>query len=334
MSRAIVAVVLVAAALVALGAGVGLLGQSSSAPSSSPSTASAPAASGPASLPAGKVLMSIGQRDITSGEVETFIGRLPRKIQDPRTGQWMEVSDDDRQHMRDRYLSKRAFELLADCYMDSQKIEATDQELKAKADEIASAQRSTIAELKATAGLTDEIIRHEVRVSKMIDAATSPQKIDEYVKAHADYFNGSKVQASHILLQCDPMAPTADARKVYQKLQAIEADIKAGKVSFEEAAKANSSCPSAAKGGDLGEFTFEKMVGGFSRAAFAANEGEITPIVRTEFGFHLIKVVKRIPGSAATQPSTTRVAGNAIVGEITDAVFAQAMDGCPIVVNK
>jgi parvulin-like peptidyl-prolyl isomerase len=56
--------------------------------------------------------------------------------------------------------------------------------------------------------------------------------------------------------------------------------------------------------------------------------------VRTEFGFHLIKVVKRIPGSAATQPSTTRVAGNAIVGEITDAVFAQAMDGCPIVVNK
>ena len=68
------------------------------------------------------------------------------------------------------------------------------------------------------------------------------------------------------------------------------ADINAGKISFEDAARKHSSCPSSENGGNLGEFTRGQMVPEFDEAVFGMNEGEVKGPVKTQFGYHLIKL--------------------------------------------
>jgi len=100
-----------------------------------------------------------------------------------------------------------------------------------------------------------------------------------------------KRQAKHILISVDAATEEADAaamvivKEVQEKIAAGEA--------FEELAKQYSKDPgSADSGGDLGTFEQGMMVPEFDEAVFAMQEGEVSKPVRTEFGYHLIKLVK------------------------------------------
>lgn len=107
---------------------------------------------------------------------------------------------------------------------------------------------------------------------------------DDEVKAYyeenkARLGGGETVNASHILVDSE------------EKALAILADIKAGKVTFEEAAAEHSSCPSGQRGGNLGDFGRGQMVPEFDTAVFEMEVGEITEApVKTQFGYHLIKL--------------------------------------------
>ena len=68
---------------------------------------------------------------------------------------------------------------------------------------------------------------------------------------------------------------------------------------FAELAKANSACPSSAKGGDLGEFTHGQMVKEFDEVAFKLPVGKVSDPVKTQFGYHLILTTKKIPAVEA-----------------------------------
>ena len=89
---------------------------------------------------------------------------------------------------------------------------------------------------------------------------------------------GESVNASHILVDSE------------EKANELLAKINAGEVSFEDAARENSSCPSSENGGNLGEFTKGQMVPEFDEAVFAMGVGEIAGPVKTQFGYHLIKL--------------------------------------------
>ncbi|MDR2781217.1 MAG: peptidyl-prolyl cis-trans isomerase [Holosporaceae bacterium] len=89
----------------------------------------------------------------------------------------------------------------------------------------------------------------------------------------------TEVHAKHILVENEDQA-----KKIFQ-------DIKSGKISFEDAAKESSICPSGQNGGDLGYFSRGAMVKEFEDAAFSMNKDEISNPVKTAFGWHLIKVV-------------------------------------------
>ena len=71
--------------------------------------------------------------------------------------------------------------------------------------------------------------------------------------------------------------------------QAILADIIAGKITFEQAAKTRSDCSTFAKDGDLGEFTRGAMLKPFSDAVFALDVGELSGVISTKIGLHIIK---------------------------------------------
>ena len=113
--------------------------------------------------------------------------------------------------------------------------------------------------------------------------------VENYYNENLDQFKGGEsVNASHILVDSE------------EKALAIYNDIKDGKISFEDAAKENSSCPSKENGGSLGDFERGQMVPEFDKAVFAMEVGEITATpVKTQFGYHLIKLNSKNEGSLA-----------------------------------
>lgn len=88
----------------------------------------------------------------------------------------------------------------------------------------------------------------------------------------------NKVNASHILVKTEKEALVC----LY--------DIQHGK-SFEQIAAEKSLCPSKRKGGSLGWFTRGQMVPEFEKAAFSGKKGQIIGPVKTQFGYHLIKII-------------------------------------------
>ncbi|HSV42528.1 MAG TPA: peptidylprolyl isomerase [Methanomassiliicoccales archaeon] len=90
-----------------------------------------------------------------------------------------------------------------------------------------------------------------------------------------------EVRASHILV----------TKNGEVKCKEILADIKAGKITFANAAKANSECPSKKNGGDLGYFTRGKMVKCFEDPAFAGKKGDLVGPFKSEFGWHIMLIV-------------------------------------------
>jgi peptidyl-prolyl cis-trans isomerase C len=97
------------------------------------------------------------------------------------------------------------------------------------------------------------------------------------------------VGASHILIGASESATPEERKKAKEKAEEIAKRLKAG-ADFAATAKAESSCPSSAQGGDLGKFTRGQMVPPFEKAAFALKTGEMSDVVETQFGYHIIKV--------------------------------------------
>lgn len=100
-----------------------------------------------------------------------------------------------------------------------------------------------------------------------------------------------QVQASHILLMYEGSARSTATRSKEEARAEILALAKelADGADFQQLAAENSDCPSGMRGGDLGTFGRGQMVGPFEDAAFALEVGNISDVVETDFGFHLIQ---------------------------------------------
>ena len=88
------------------------------------------------------------------------------------------------------------------------------------------------------------------------------------------------MHAAHILVKREDQA-----KEILSKIKGGE--------NFGEMAKKFSTCPSGKRGGDLGWFTRGKMVKEFEKAAFEGQKGTVVGPVKTEFGYHLIKVLEQ-----------------------------------------
>jgi peptidyl-prolyl cis-trans isomerase C len=154
----------------------------------------------------------------------------------------------------------------------------------------------------AARGLTIEKLRSDARVdlsiNKMMEAemATQPLPSDAQVREFYDK-NPDKfetVRASHILFKFDEKADDASKKKLLAEAQAVLTQAKGGS-DFAELARKHSKDGSAAQGGDLDFFPRGKMVPAFDQAAFALLPGQISDIVTTQFGYHIIKQTDRRP---------------------------------------
>jgi len=99
-------------------------------------------------------------------------------------------------------------------------------------------------------------------------------------------------RASHILIGVNEKASAEDRKKAKEKAEALLKRVKAGE-DFAALAKSDSTCPSASQGGDLGSFGRGQMVAPFETAAFALKPGEVSGVVETQFGYHIIKLTEK-----------------------------------------
>lgn len=157
------------------------------------------------------------------------------------------------------------------------------------------------AKALAGRGLTVDRLKHDARVdlsvTKLMDAemATEPAPTEEDAKSFYDknpdrFKQGEKVRASHILIKVDQKAPAAAKQKARAEIDGVLKQAKAGG-DFAKLAQEHSQDGSAAQGGDLNYFTREQMVPEFAKVAFELKPGQISDVVETQFGYHVIKVV-------------------------------------------
>jgi peptidyl-prolyl cis-trans isomerase C len=147
-----------------------------------------------------------------------------------------------------------------------------------------------------------EITKKDIVISNYIETkivptiSVSDEEIKNFYNENRDKLaEDPQVKASHILIGVESSATTETKAKAKEKAEAILKELKGGK-DFAEAAKADSTCPSKDQGGDLGFFGKGQMVPEFEQVAFALKPGELSGVVETQFGYHIIKVTDKKGG--------------------------------------
>jgi peptidyl-prolyl cis-trans isomerase C len=256
-----------------------------------------PAKPVPAQLP--EVVARVNGEAIDKGEFEKAIQNVEGRAGGP-------VPADQRDRVYRGVLDQLISYRLLMQETKSRKIEVPDAEVDARIAQIKQqfpsedefkkqlAQRNmTVERLRADA-------KSDMQVAKMLEAEVNtkvtvqPAEVDTFYQQNPDKFQQpERVRASHILIRTEENADAKAKEAAKAKAADLLKQVKAGK-DFAELAKQHSQDPgSATKGGDLGFFQQGQMVGAFERTAFALKPGEVSDIVETPFGFHIIKMAEK-----------------------------------------
>ncbi|MSO23900.1 MAG: hypothetical protein EXQ58_11805 [Acidobacteria bacterium] len=179
------------------------------------------------------------------------------------------------------------------------------------------------ADVKAHYGQNKEFYRvPEQRRAKYLFADTAvlragiqipESELKSYYQQNlASYQMPEKVRASHILLKTEGKSPK-ESEQVKAKATGLLLQVRKG-ADFAELAKKNSEDPiSAANGGDLGAFVRGAMVAEFDQAAFTLGVGAISDLVKTQFGYHIIKIVEKQPAHTQTFEEVKNLIGSTLL---------------------
>jgi len=151
-------------------------------------------------------------------------------------------------------------------------------------------------------GLTESALKAKIRenlaIRKLISQAVEPGVTvsDEearsfYEQNRSAFQEPEKVRARHILIK---VGPETDKEKARGRIDEVRKRLQGGE-DFARVATEVSEGPSGSQGGDLGFFGRGQMVKPFEEAAFSLEEGEISPVVETRFGYHVLQVTDRQP---------------------------------------
>jgi len=255
------------------------------------------------------VVATVNGKDIVQGEVEKelqnilmqYQGRVPPQ-------QIIQLQSQFKKQAVESLINKQ---LLFE-ETDKQNIEASDEEIDAEVKK-ASAQFETPEKFKERLeqmGMSEEKLREDIkqnyRIEKLLKSklpaiTVTDEDISLFYKENPENFSvPEQIQASHILLSLEPDASDEVKKEKRSELQAVLEKIKKGD-DFAELARNHSDCPSKEKGGELGSFPRGAMVKAFEDVAFNLKKDEVSDVVETQFGFHIIKLTGR------TEASTTPI---------------------------
>ncbi|MBU3147001.1 peptidylprolyl isomerase [Clostridium sp. CF012] len=197
-----------------------------------------------------KVLAIVNGNEITEKDIERSLLRFPQETQE------YYKTEEGKKQFLDQIIN---FELIYNHALDSN-------------------MKNDPEYIEQIAIIEKEVLTQIGVKSIMTDVDITEDEIQKYYESNSEMFKSEETaSAKHILVD------TLD------QMKEIKSEIDNG-MSFEEAAKKYSKCPSSAQGGSLGSFTRGRMVPEFEKAAFELEVGEISEPVKTQFGYHLIQL--------------------------------------------
>lgn len=266
----------------------------------------APAAGAPAApaKPAFKetdVLLEVDGTPITVLDVrELFTARYGRQFEQMPQEQRAMIEPQIQQMVMNELIQKTL--LINAAEKEGMKVEKAevDESLKEIAAQVPEGE--TLEDFAKSAGVSLDRIREQItvdtKIRKLYEKVTADVKAPEtaevkkYFDEHPEEFEQKpSVEASHILISTQGITDETQLAAKEKIAKELREEIVAKKgENFADMAKLHSDCPSKAQGGDLGEFEKGQMVPEFETAAFSQEVGAVGECVKTQFGYHIIKV--------------------------------------------
>jgi len=255
------------------------------------------------------VVVTVNGVFITESKLEALVEEQFAKIAAKTTQLPPEFAKQYKQQIRTQMLEKLIVEQLLDEKVKEAGIVITEEEVMASLKEQISKQQPSLtleafqAMYEARGQNFDELkqqFRKSLGYQKIVmaqgagEVTVTEEEVEKYYSENQQKFElPEQVRASHILIKPDASDPNTDPNEAKaiarSKAQDLLEQIKAG-ADFAELAKAHSGCPSGPNGGDLSFFGRGAMVPPFEKAAFELEPGQVSDVVETKFGYHIIKV--------------------------------------------
>lgn len=260
------------------------------------------------------VAATVNGEEITLGQLEFMLRMNKSSVEASMTDESMwEQEIEDGVTYRDKFKELMIDQMVNTALIaqaaEKDGLKPSDKEVESSYNEL----RTTInsdEDLKKSAeelGVTDEFLKSQAKTNLLIQAyqnkfneetKVSESEMEKYYEENKDSYKVDEVEASHILIKTtddDGNAMSdADKKKAKAKAEKILKEVKNGG-DFAELAKKYSEDPgSAENGGSLGTFGKGQMVEPFEEAAFSMDPGEISDLVETDYGYHIIKVTDKI----------------------------------------
>jgi peptidyl-prolyl cis-trans isomerase C len=252
----------------------------------------------PAQLP--DVVARVNGEDVKKADFDRMI-----KTMEGRAGQ--AVPPDRRDEIYRSALDQLVVYTLLKQEAKTRNIKIDDKEIDAKMQELKGqfptqeAFDKALKDRNMTADSLKSDARTDLSVNKVMEAAvanipgpTDAEAKDFYDKNPDKFKQDEQVRASHILVRVEPNADAKTKARAKAEIESVLKELKAGG-DFAKLAQQHSQDGSAAQGGDLGYFPHGQMVPEFDKVAFSLPVGQLSGVVTTQFGYHVLKVTDRKP---------------------------------------
>jgi peptidyl-prolyl cis-trans isomerase C len=299
---------------------------------------------------AGDVAATVNGQPIPEMAVQRALRRLPPDKQTQARGEIISFLIDTT--LVDQYLAQLRVQV------DSQEVETRLREVKDELRKSGQPLDKVFEDLLLTEDDLRSQLAAELRWEKFCERRVSEKELREVFDKVPEMFDGSMVRARHILVtpaSGDPQAADQAKLKLARIRQRIDDEVASGLASlpagtdpltrekrrnyltetaFAEAATRDSACPSKAQGGDLGWFPRAgAMVEAFAQAAFALRPYQISDVVSTQFGYHLILAIERRPGRPTRFEDVKEVVKEIYCERLREGLIAQMKPTAKVVIG-
>ena len=264
---------------------------------------------------ANDVAVTVDGIEITEGQVEAAIESELERMSAGGAKIYPALREQFKRQMRPRAIDKMIVDQLLEEQIKANNIVITTQDVIEYLRESGAKQQPPLSleDIKALVEARGQSFQEMIRQLQSSKSMTYQRLMEMQFKGKVDvneadarkYYSENKsqfnmpeqVRASHILIEPDISDPNTDPNEAKAKAKAraeeLLKQIKGGGADFATLAKANSGCSTAASGGDLGFFPRGKMAPTFEKAAFELKIGQVSDIVETQYGCHIIRVTDR-----------------------------------------
>jgi peptidyl-prolyl cis-trans isomerase C len=249
------------------------------------------------------VAVTVNGKDITEADVDAKINAyMDRMASQVPPG----MADQYKKQMRPQVVESMVMEQLLDEKIQKANINITDSDVNNKITEIIATQpgmtMETFKSMIASRGQSFDEVKGQIKKTMSYEKLIGNVEVNDaeakafYDENKEDFNKPEQVKASHILVKVDASATPEQKAAAKTKIEGLLKQAKAGG-DFAALAKENSDDPgSKMNGGDLGFFDRGTMVKEFADAAFALKVGDISGVIETQYGYHIIKVTDRKEG--------------------------------------